>query len=161
MVVGRVIGRGGEVIKGLQRKYHATIQVRAARAPRCAVSVGFVCDECGHACAPVLRALGGTPHAQARCCRDAPAPTPPPPLPRAATTLQVEQTGDPTNITISAPPGMLQACEREIYMLINDMGPMGGPYGGPGAAAHCARVCVRACVDDARVWCCAGWLMCC
>lgn len=79
-VVGRVIGKGGDTIKGLQRKYNASIQI--------------------------------------------------------------DQSKDPMNITITAPPAMVAACESEIRAIMNDEmygggmggGPMGGPggYGGPG-----------------------------
>eukprot|EP00878_Enallax_costatus_P002253 GHUV01002426.1.p1 GENE.GHUV01002426.1~~GHUV01002426.1.p1 ORF type:complete len:574 (+),score=218.02 GHUV01002426.1:84-1805(+) len=66
-IVGRIIGKGGETIKGLQRKYHVSIQI--------------------------------------------------------------DQGGDPMNVTITGPKQTAEYCKQEIQSLIADPGP---PFGGPG-----------------------------
>lgn len=66
-IVGRIIGKGGETIKGLQRKYHVSIQI--------------------------------------------------------------DQGGDPMNVTITGPKQTAEYCKQEVQSLINDPGP---PFGGPG-----------------------------
>jgi hypothetical protein len=67
-IVGRVIGKGGETIKGLQRKYHVSIQI--------------------------------------------------------------DQGGDPMNVTITGPKHTSEACRQEVMALISD--PMGPPFGDMG-----------------------------
>jgi far upstream element-binding protein len=67
-IVGRVIGKGGETIKGLQRKYHVSIQI--------------------------------------------------------------DQGGDPMNVTITGPKNTSEACRQEVMALISDPG--GPPFGDMG-----------------------------
>ncbi|KAF6259844.1 hypothetical protein COO60DRAFT_964922 [Scenedesmus sp. NREL 46B-D3] len=74
-IVGRVIGKGGETIKGLQRKYHVSIQI--------------------------------------------------------------DQGGDPMNVTITGPKHTSEACRQEVMALISD--PMGPPFGDMG---ECPASCV-------------------
>jgi far upstream element-binding protein len=72
-IVGRIIGKGGETIKGLQRKYHVSIQI--------------------------------------------------------------DQGGDPMNVTITGPKQTAEYCKQEVQSLIADPGPPfggAGPRGGPG-----------------------------
>lgn len=68
-IVGRIIGKGGETIKGLQRKYHVSIQI--------------------------------------------------------------DQGGDPMNVTITGPKQTAEYCKQEIQSLVADPGP---PFGGPGGS---------------------------